>query len=259
MTGVAMNFSLSSKAITATKTDCLVIGLPEKGEWPDTTKATDEALGGLIKQLEKAGDLTGKNASVNTLPLVDQPWQRVIVLGTGKDSDRTAANFRKALIAMMGALKDGPSKNVLICLADTALQGEEAVSSEQARLNLIGRTLEEQLYTFHDFKSDKPAARKLKKVVVQASNAGKALKDAFNLGLATGRGMNFTRDLGNTPPNICHPVWLAEQAKAMAKEYDCIKTEVLDEKQMEKLGMNTILAVGKGSKQPPRLIVMEYR
>ncbi|HLT13128.1 MAG TPA: M17 family peptidase N-terminal domain-containing protein, partial [Marinobacter sp.] len=251
-----MNFSLSSKAITATKTDCLVIGLPEKGEWPDTTKATDEALGGLIKQLEKAGDLTGKNASVNTLPLVDQPWQRVIVLGTGKDSDRTAANFRKALIAMMGALKDGPSKNALICLADTALQGEDAVSNEEARLNLIGRILEDQLYSFTGFKSEKPAARKLKKVTVQASGAGKALKDAFNLGLSTGRGMNFTKDLGNTPPNICHPVWLAEQAQAMAKEHDCIKTEVLDEKQMEKMGMNTILAVGKGSKQPPRLIVM---
>ncbi|MDX5386703.1 MAG: leucyl aminopeptidase, partial [Marinobacter sp.] len=91
-----MNFSLSSKAITATKTDCLVIAVPEKGEWPGTTKAADEALGGLIKQLEKAGDLTGKNASVNTLPLVDQPWQRVVVVGTGKDSDRTPANFRKA-------------------------------------------------------------------------------------------------------------------------------------------------------------------
>jgi len=254
-----MNFSLSSKAIAATKTDCLVIGLPEKGTWPDTTTQADETLGGLIKQLEKAGDLTGKNASVNTIPLVDQPWQRLVVVGTGKDADRTPANFRKALIAMMGALKEGPSKNALICLADTALQGEDAVSNEEARLNLIGRILEDQLYSFTGFKSEKPAARKLKKVTVQASGAGKALKDAFNLGLSTGRGMNYTKDLGNTPPNICHPVWLAEQAQAMAKEHDCIKTEVLDEKQMEKMGMNTILAVGKGSKQPPRLIVMEYR
>lgn len=256
---VAMNFSLSSKAITATKADCLVIGLPEKGEWPESTKAADDALGGLIKQLEKAGDLTGKNASVNTLPLVDQPWQRVVVIGTGKDADRTATAYRKSLIAMTGALKDGPSKSALISLTDTAVQGEAAVSSEEARLNLIGRILEDQLYTFTEFKSDKPAARKLKKVVVQASGAGKSLKDAFNLGLATGRGMNYTKDLGNTPPNICHPVWLSEQAKAMAKDYDSIQTEVLDEKQMEKLGMNTILAVGKGSKQPPRLIVMEYR
>lgn len=254
-----MNFSLSSKAITTTKTDCLVIGLPEKGEWPESTKAIDEALGGLINQLEKAGDVTGKNATVNSVPLVDQPWQRLLVIGTGKDGDRTPANYRKALIAMMGAVKDGPSKNVLIALADTAIKGEDAISSEEARLSLIGRTLEDQLYTFNDFKSEQPPARKLKKVVVQASGAGKPLKDAFNLGLATGRGMNFTRDLGNTPPNICHPVWLAEQAKKLAKEHDCIKTEVLDEKQMEKLGMNTILAVGKGSTQPPRFIIMEYK
>jgi len=195
-----MNFSLSSKAIASTKADCLVIGLPEKGTWPDSTNQADEALGGLIKTLQKAGDLTGKNATTVTIPLTDQPWSRLLVVGTGKDADRTPANYRKALIAMMTALKDGPSKSVAIALADTPVTGEEAVSSEAARLSLIGRTLEDQLYTFSDFKSEKPADRKLNKVVVHASNAGKALKDAFNLGLATGRGMNFTRDLGNTRP-----------------------------------------------------------
>ncbi|WP_203301076.1 leucyl aminopeptidase [Marinobacter sediminum] len=254
-----MNFSLSSKAIASTKADCLVIGLPEKGTWPESTTQADEALDGLIKTLQKNGDISGKNATTRTVPLSNQPWSRVVVVGTGNDSERTQATYRKALIAMVGALKDGPSKSALITLTDTAVTGTDAVSSEEARLNLIGRTLEEQLYTFHDYKSDKPAARKLNKLVVTASGSGKGLKDAFNLGLATGRGMNFTRDLGNTPPNICHPEYLAQQAKRMAKENDCIKTEVLDEKQMEKMGMNTILAVGKGSTQPPRLIVMEYR
>ncbi|AOY88094.1 leucyl aminopeptidase [Marinobacter salinus] len=254
-----MNFSLSSKAIANTKADCLVIGLPEKGTWPESTSEADEALGGLIKKLQNAGDISGKNASTRTLPLDDQPWARLVVVGTGDDSARTPANYRKALIAMMGALKEGPSKSALIALTDTAVTGDETVSSEAARLSLVGRTLEDQLYTFTEFKSEKPGARKLNKVLVAASGAGKALKDAFNLGLATGRGMNFTRDLGNTPPNICHPEWLAQQAKKLAKDHDCIKTEVLDEKQMEKMGMNTILAVGKGSTQPPRLIVMEYR
>ena len=254
-----MNFSLSSKAITATKADCLVVGLPEKGDWPESTKAADEALGGLIGQFSKAGDLTGKNGTVNTLPLAEQPWPRVMVVGTGKNDDRSAASYRKALSAMAGALKDLPAKSALITLSDTAIQGEDSVSSEEGKLKLIGRTLEEQFYTFNDYKSEKPAARKLNKVVVQATGTTKALKDALHLGLATGRGMNYTRDLGNTPPNVCHPVWLADQAKKLAKDYDSIKTEVLDEKQMEKLGMNTILAVGKGSKQPPRLIVMEYR
>ncbi|MEQ9547328.1 MAG: leucyl aminopeptidase [Marinobacter sp.] len=254
-----MNFSLSSKSITSTKADCLVVALPEKGNWPDTTTQADEALGGLIKKLQKSGDVTGKNATTTMIPIDDQPWGRVLVIGTGNDSDRTPANYRKALIAMMGQLKDGASKTVLIALADTSVTGEEAVSSESARLNLIGRTLEEQLYTFNEFKSEKPSARKLNKVVVAASSAGKALKDAFNLGLATGRGMNFTRDLGNTPANVCHPTWLGERAEQLAKDHDVIKTEILDEKQMKKLGMHSLLSVSAGSVQPAKLIVMEYR
>jgi len=254
-----MNFSLSSKAIATTKADCLVVGVPEKGDWPESTTHADEALDGLIKKLQTAGDITGKNASTGVFPLDGRPWSRLLVVGTGKNDDRTPANFRKAVTAVLGALKDGPSKSALIAMADTQVKGDPAVTSEEALLNVIGRILEEQLYTFSQFKSDKPGSRKLNKVTVVASGGGKALKEAFNLGLATGRGMNFTRDLGNTPPNICHPSWLADQAKQLAKEHDCIKTEVLDEKQMEKMGMNTILAVGKGSTQPPRLIVMEYR
>lgn len=254
-----MNFSLSNKTITSTSVDCLVIGLPEKGTWPASTLQADEALGGLIKKLQKNGDITGKNASTNLIPLNDQPWNRVLIVGTGDDADRTQAAYRKALIALLGVLKDGPSKTALIALSDTELTGPDVVTSEPARLNLVGRTLEEQLYLFTEFKTKKPDTRKLNKVIIAASDTSQALKDAFNLGLATGRGMNFTRDLGNTPPNVCHPEWLAQQAKNLAKENKCIKTEILDEKQMEKMGMNTILAVGKGSTRPPRLIVMEYR
>src|SRR5699024_10127679 len=120
-------------------------------------------------------------------------------------------------------------------------------------------TLEEQIYTFSAYKSEQPEERKLRDVQVAASNTETALEDAFNLGLATGRGMNYTRDLGNTPPNVCHPVWLAEQATKLAADHESINTEILDEKQMQALGMNSLLAVGKGSAQPPRLIVMEYR
>jgi leucyl aminopeptidase len=258
-TGVVMNFSLSNKAITSTSADCLVVGLPEKGNWPESTTQVDNALGGLIKTLQKSGDISGKNASTQAIPLSDQPWGRLLVVGTGDDAERTPAAYRKALVAAVDAVKDGPAKSVLLTLTDTTLTGDSAVTSETARLNLTGRTLEEQLYQFTGFKSKKPDARKLNKVIVAATDASQALKDAFNLGLATGRGMNFTRDLGNTPPNVCHPEWLAQQAKDLAKEYGNIKTEILDEKQMAKMGMNTILAVGKGSTRPPRLIVMEYR
>jgi len=254
-----MNFSLNSKTLANTKADCLVVALPEKGDWPASTTEADSALGGLISKLQKAGDVSAKIAATSLIPLNDQPWSRLLVIGTGKDEDRTPSSFRKALVAMTGSLKDGPSKTVLIALSDTPVTGDDSARSELAKLSLIGRTLEDQLYTFNDFKSEKPPARKLSKILIAASDTGKAHKEAFNLGLATGRGMNFARDLGNTPPNICHPVWLAEQASKMASDHDCIKTDILDEKQMQKLGMNSLLAVGRGSSQPSRLIIMEYR
>ncbi|HEA53634.1 leucyl aminopeptidase [Marinobacter antarcticus] len=254
-----MNFSLNSKTLVNTKADCLVVALPEKGDWPASTTEADSALGGLISKLQKAGDVSAKIAATSLIPLNDQPWSRLLVIGTGKDEDRPPSSFRKALVAMTGSLKDGPSKTVLIALSDTPVTGDDSARSELAKLSLIGRTLEDQLYTFNDFKSEKPPARKLSKILIAASDTGKAHKEAFNLGLATGRGMNFTRDLGNTPPNICHPVWLAEQASKMASDHDCIKTDILDEKQMQKLGMNSLLAVGRGSSQPSRLIIMEYR
>ncbi len=254
-----MNFTLSGKPINDIKADCLVVALPEKGTWPASTTLADEALGGLIKQLEKSGDASGKNASTQVVPLSNQPWQRLLVVGTGADKDRSPSNYRKSLIAMAGQIKDGPSKHVAIALTDTAVTGAENASSEEAKLNLIGRTLEEQFYRFSGFKSEKLPTRKLTKVTVTASATGKALKDAFNLGLATGRGMNLTRDLGNTPPNVCHPTWLGEQAQKLSKDHDVIKTEILDEKQMKKLGMNSLLSVSAGSTQPAKLIVMEYR
>ena len=254
-----MNFTLSSKALSSSRTDCLVVAVPEKDDWPASTTQADEAMGGQLKALHKNGDLSGKPGSTLMIPVNDAPWGRVLVVGTGTDKDRKPADYRKALIAMANVLKDSAARNAVIALADTTLNGDEAVTSEASKLRLIGRTMEEQFYTFTEFKSEQPSKRKLSKVTVLASGTGKTLKDAFDLGLATGRGMNLTRTLGNTPPNICHPTWLAERAQQLAKDHDVIKTEVLDEKQMKKLGMNSLLSVSAGSAQPARLIVMEYK
>ncbi|RBH33981.1 leucyl aminopeptidase, partial [Pseudomonas sp. MWU13-2860] len=75
---------------------------------------------------------------------------------------------------------------------------------------------------------------------------------------AIANGMAFTRTLGNLPPNICHPTFLGEQAKNLGKEFKDLKVEVLDEKKIKALGMGSFYAVGQGSAQPPRLIVMQY-
>ncbi|WP_417519795.1 hypothetical protein [Marinobacter sp.] len=94
-----------------------------------------------------------------------------------------------------------------------------------------------RLYTFTGFKSSS-LCRKLNKVIAQASDADQSQKDAFNLGLATGRGRPPAT--WATPRQTFATRYGWQNGANHGQEHDCIKTEVLDEKQMADMGMNTI-------------------
>ncbi|MGB5832380.1 MAG: leucyl aminopeptidase, partial [Thiohalocapsa sp.] len=77
-------------------------------------------------------------------------------------------------------------------------------------------------------------------------------------GKAIAAGVSLTRDLGNLPGNICTPTYLAKQALELAKGYDNLAVQVLEEAEMAKLGMGALLSVSRGSREPAKLIVMHY-
>jgi len=83
------------------------------------------------------------------------------------------------------------------------------------------------------------------------------LKTGISRGQAIGESMNFTRELSNEPPNILTPTEMAKRAQAMAKTVG-LKCEVLDEAQMTKMGMGSLMSVSIGSEQPAKLIVLRY-
>jgi leucyl aminopeptidase len=70
-------------------------------------------------------------------------------------------------------------------------------------------------------------------------------------------GLDLSKTLGNLPPNICTPTYLANTAKQLAKEYK-LNVEVLDRKQLEALKMGSFLSVTQGSEQPPKFIVLKH-
>jgi leucyl aminopeptidase len=127
------------------------------------------------------------------------------------------------------------------------------------KTRLLAETLLDGEYTFDRFKSQKAEPRALKKITLLTIKAAQAeVQRAVTHAQAIAAGMAFTRDLGNLPPNICHPTFLAEQAKDLGQEFKGLKVEILDEKKIKDLGMGAFYAVGQGSDQPPRLIVMNY-
>src|SRR5207302_169176 len=127
---------------------------------------------------------------------------------------------------------------------------------EQAALAVAGA-----FYRFDRMKSKAPDAKAaLRKVTLLVPNRADIQQGetALARGEAIAEGIALTKDLGNLPGNVCTPTYLAEQAQELGKRHG-MRVEVLEQKQIEKLGMGCFLAVARGSRQPPKLIVVEYQ
>lgn len=251
-----MEFLVKSVRPETLKTATLVIAVGEGRKLGASAKAVDEATGGAIANLLKRGDLAGKVGQ--TLLLQDLPnlkAERVLLVGAGKERELSDRAYRKLVSAVLGNLKNLGGADAVLALGDLAVKGRNAHG--KARLQV--ETLADGTYVFDRFKSQKAEAPKLKKIALLADKAdGAAVEQGAKEAQAIANGMALTRDLGNLPPNLCHPTFLGEQAKALGKEYKGLKVEVLDEKKLRELGMGSFLAVAQGSDQPPRLIVLQY-
>ena len=113
-------------------------------------------------------------------------------------------------------------------------------------------------YVYRHTKPSAPAASGLSKITLVCNKAqAKSIEEGLVRGQAVAAGVTFARELGNRPGNVCTPSHLADQAKKLGKTHE-LKVEVLDRKEIEKLGMGAFLAVTQGSYEPPRFIVARY-
>src|SRR5690606_22589522 len=96
----------------------------------------------------------------------------------------------------------------------------------------------------------------LRQVVLPLS-PGAELRQALAEAQATADGAELARTLGNLPSNICTPAYLAAEAKKLARQHK-LSVEILERRDMERLGMGALLAVARASQQPPKLIVLRY-
>jgi leucyl aminopeptidase len=145
---------------------------------------------------------------------------------------------------------------VTLCLNQLPVHGRDvAWKIEQAVLAVV-----DGMYRFDRLKSEPPKRmRALKKVVFHVTDRSEAstAEAAIDQAVAIAEGITLAKDLGNLPGNVCTPTYLAEQARGLGSHHG-FDVKILDQEDIEKLGMNAFLAVAGGSRQPPKLIVMEY-
>ena len=251
-----MEFLVKSVSPQTLKTATLVLAVGEGRKLGTVAQAVDAASGGAIAALLKRGDLAGKVGQTLLLQaLPNLKAERVLLVGAGKERELSDRQYRKLVSSVLGNLKSLGGGDAVLALGDLAVKGRDA----HGKARLLVETLADGLYVFDRFKSQKADAPKLKKITLLADKAdAPAVEQGARQAQAIANGMALTRDLGNLPPNLCHPSFLADEAKALAKAHKNLKVEVLDEKKLRELGMGAFLAVAQGSEQPPRLIVLQY-
>ncbi len=251
-----MEFVVKNARPEALKTATLVVAVGEGRALGAAAQVLDVASNGAISAVLKRGDLAGKVGQTLLLQsLPNLKAERVLLVGSGKESELSDRQLRKLITAVQGVLKGLGGKDAVLALDDLQVKGRDAYS----KARLLVETLADNDYSFELYKSKKSEARALSKITLLTEKATLAdVERASKHAQAIAAGMAFTRDLGNQPPNICHPTYLGEQAKALGKAYKALKVDVFDEKKIKELGMGSFLAVAQGSVQPPRLIVLQY-
>ena len=256
-----MEFSIKSGKAEKQACDCVIVGVYESGKLTSAATSIDQASNGFIANVLKHGDMDGKLAS--TLLLHHVPGiesHRVLLVGLGKNGEAKASCYRKAVSASIKALAKTGTKHVASYLLEMDLP-KESLTWKTAQ---FVESAQDSLYHFGVMKGQATQKEQSKKekivgidVYVSDVSAIDAAKAGLLQGLALSSGVSLAKDLGNLPPNVCTPTYLADQALAMVKTHG-LTVQVLEREEMQKLGMGSFLGVAQGSVQPPKLIILQH-
>lgn len=258
MRGKIVEFSIKSGLPESRKGDCTVVGIFESRKLSAAAATLDRASKGYLDSIVKRGDMDGKLGA--TLVLHNVPnisCERVLLVGLGPEADFHDKQYRDAVAAAIKALIATGTKEASLHLTELAAVNRDI----RWRVNHAVTVARDVIYRFDRMKSKPEAAPPaLHRLVIGVGDKSAQRQAAAGLeqGLAVAHGVSLAKDLGNLPANVCTPAYLAEQARELAKRYR-MKVQVLERKDMEKLGMGTLLSVAQGSTQPPKLITLEYR
>jgi len=252
-----MDYSIETAPLEELQCDCIIVGVYQDQQLSPSAIALNNSTNGLINNIVSRGDLSGKNGEtvlINAVP--GSKIERILLVGLGENKPLSGKNYKKALLAAVNSLKKPQIKSVVCCLAECDVTDRD----RQWKSQQIIEVFNDAAYQFTHTKSDKETESKIEKISIAASETEQALTHAGLVqGKAVAEGMNLTKHLGDLPGNICTPTFLAEQALELGKKYASLAVKILEESDMVALGMGAFLSVSRGSRQPAKLITLEYQ
>ncbi len=250
-----MQISTQSGHLPESSDRALVVALFEdSGGLEGVAADVDAALGGMISQLVREGEVKGKRNETTLIHTLGRlPSPRVLVVGLGKRDAFDGRILRNAFAVAARQVRRAGAESVAVTV--DPLLGTDAGTTAQAIVE--GMTL--GLYTFTRHKKPPEEERDLHELILLAPDGSQeAVENGVERGRIGAEATNWARDLANEPANFMTPSDLAERAQQVAEELG-LECEVFERPEIEEMGMGAFLGVAQGSRQPPKLIVLHYR
>ncbi len=231
------------------KSGAMVVCVGDGGKLSATARQLDKATGGAISRALKESRFSGKKSQIlDIVAPAEVALGRIVLAGVGKGLDE---NEQQALGGRLYAhLNKAGVKSAQ--LAVEAMGRELPLAAANIAHGAHLRSYRFDKYRTKEKADAKPTLRAFTLRVKGAAAARKAFSPLEKIA----EGVFFTRDLVSEPPNLLYPESFAQEVKALTKLG--VKVEILGEKQMEKLGMGSLLGVGQGSVRESQIAIMRW-
>ncbi|TYG33915.1 leucyl aminopeptidase [Lonepinella koalarum] len=242
-----MKYSANTTVLSSA--DAILLAIFEQGELSNIAKQFDHC--GEISALIKCGEISGK---IGQISLLRQHGQRLILVGAGKQGEISEREFKQIAQKAIQFVKQTATKTLVNGLTDVKIKERDLYWNIRFAVEIFAA----EDYIFDQFKSKKSDIQHVLSEIIFHTvdpQAEQAIQHANAIAL----GIKLAKDVANCPPNVCTPSYLSEQAKNLAKRTALLTTTVLDEKDMEELGMNAYLAVSRGAQHEAKLSILDYK
>ena len=244
--------------IARIKADAIIVNLFEGTKKLEGDIASiNKALDGAISQLIRQGEIKGKLKEITLVHSLGKlPAGRVVVAGLGKKRGLSLDKIRQTVAETCRLLRRKNVQNIATTpqgagIAGISLEGAAQAITEGARLGL---------YSFRQHITKEPEYGEIKQLSIVGANktALPLLEQGCHQGRVLTEAANLARDMVNEPANYETPSHMAETAAKIAESYG-LEFNLLEQEQMQEMGMGALLSVAQGSQQPPKFIILNYK
>ena len=222
---------------------------------PDAS-GLDKILGGSLRELLQSREFEGRAGEVLVYHTHGKvAAKRLLLVGLGKKHQVTLDGIRQALGHAVKRVRQSKAASFAAVVPAVTPRGHSPLDVAQAMTEgtILGN------YQFTTYRSDNGTPVNVEQMTILAQQKAqlRALSEGIRRGVATAEAAVLVRDLCNHPSNVMTPTRIANEAKKVAKE-ETLNLKILEQRDMEQLGMGALLGVARGSHEPPKFIILEY-